>query len=137
MPAASAIDTLKAVLDQISPQDNWEARAVAGIHDELDALQMNIAMHVLKQNRPPDNPVINTPPRTSRAIALARDAAMRPSLAAMTVAVRLLRQALRASPPLPAFAILRREISAMPSLAGGDTIHIGSFIVLMIFPAIH
>ena len=96
--AASAIETLKLVLDQISPQDNWEARAAAGIHDELDALQMNIAVQVLKQNRLPDNLVINTDPRASRAIAVARDAAMRPSLAAMTVAVRLLRQALMAQP---------------------------------------
>lgn len=32
---ASVLDTLKPVLDQSVPQDIWEARAVAGIHDEL------------------------------------------------------------------------------------------------------
>jgi glutamate dehydrogenase len=85
-----AIEPLRAASAAIPPQGAWGARAVAAIDDDLAALQARLAIQVLAGGISAAELLGRCGPAGGRAVALAREAAAMPELAAATVALRAL-----------------------------------------------
>ena len=85
-----AIDPLHAASIAIPPQGAWGARAVAALDDDLAALQARLAAQVLAGGISAAALLERCGPAGGRAVALAREAAAMPDLAAATVALRAL-----------------------------------------------
>jgi glutamate dehydrogenase len=85
-----AIDPLRAASAAIPPQGDWGARAVAALDDDLAALQARLTAQVLAGGISAAALLERCGPAGGRAVALAREAAAMPDLAAATVALRAL-----------------------------------------------
>jgi glutamate dehydrogenase len=92
------IETLRATVAAIPPSGAWGARAVAALDDDLAGLQARLAAQVLALGVTGAALLDRCGPAGGRAVALAREAAAMPDLAAATVAVRALHGVLPASP---------------------------------------
>jgi glutamate dehydrogenase len=84
------IDPLRASVAAIPPRGAWGARAVAALDDDLAWLQGKLAAQVLAGGLTAPVLLENTGEAGKRAVALGREAAAMPDLAAATVAVRAL-----------------------------------------------
>jgi glutamate dehydrogenase len=85
-----AIDLLRAAVAAIPPRGAWGARAVAALDDDLASLQGRLAAQVLSGGLTAYALLVRTGVAGTRAVALAREAAAKPDLAAATVALRAL-----------------------------------------------
>jgi glutamate dehydrogenase len=85
-----AIDPLRAAVAAIPPRGAWGARAVAALDDDLAALQGRLAAQVLAGGITARALLERGGEAGGRAVALAREAAAMPDLAAATVALRAL-----------------------------------------------
>jgi glutamate dehydrogenase len=86
-----AIDPLRAAVAAIPPRGAWGARAVAALDDDLASLQARLSAEVLAGGITARTLLERSGEGGRRAVALAREAAAMPDLAAATVAVRALR----------------------------------------------
>jgi glutamate dehydrogenase len=87
------IEALRATVAAILPQGSWGARAVAALDDDLAGLQARLAAKAFAEGIDITALLERAGPAGGRAVALAREAASLPDLAAATVAVRALRGA--------------------------------------------
>jgi glutamate dehydrogenase len=85
-----AIDALRNAVAAIPPRGAWGARAVAALDDDLASLQASLAAEVLAGGITARALLDRSGGAGQRAVALAREAAAMPDLAAATVAVRAL-----------------------------------------------
>jgi glutamate dehydrogenase len=85
-----AIDPLRAAVAAIPPRGAWGARAVAALDDDLASLQGRLAGQVLAGGIDARTLLERSGAAGGRAVALAREAAAMPDLAAATVALRAL-----------------------------------------------
>jgi glutamate dehydrogenase len=85
-----AIDSLRAAVAAIPPRGAWGARAAAALDDDLASLQGRLAAAVLCEGIDARTLLDRTGAAGGRAVALAREAAAIPDLAAATVALRAL-----------------------------------------------
>jgi glutamate dehydrogenase len=85
-----AIDPLRAAIAAIAPRGAWGARAVAALGDDLASLQFRLAGQVLAGGLTASALLASSGEAGARAVALAREAAAMPDLAAATVALRAL-----------------------------------------------
>jgi glutamate dehydrogenase len=85
-----AIEALRAAVAAIPPRGAWGARAVAALDDDLAALQARLATQVLAGGIDARTLLARGGPAGGRAVALAKEAAAMPDLAAATVALRAL-----------------------------------------------
>ncbi len=85
-----AIDPLRAAVAAIPPRGAWGARAVAALDDDLAGLQGRLAAQVLASGLTAQALLEGSGEAGRRAVALAREAAAMPDLAAATVALRAL-----------------------------------------------
>jgi glutamate dehydrogenase len=88
--AGFGIDPLRAAVAAIPPRGAWGARAVAALDDDLASLQGRLAAQVLAGGIDAPTLLERSGAAGSRAVALAREAAAMPDLAAATVALRAL-----------------------------------------------
>jgi glutamate dehydrogenase len=88
--ASFGIDPLRASVAAIPPRGAWGARAVAALDDDLASLQGRLAAQVLAGGIDAPTLLERSGAAGSRAVALAREAAAMPDLAAATVALRAL-----------------------------------------------
>ena len=94
-----AIDPLRASVAAIPPRGAWGARAVAALDDDLESLQGKLATQVLASGLTARALLDNSGEAGNRAVALAREAAAMPDLAAATVALRALHAVVSTPPP--------------------------------------
>jgi glutamate dehydrogenase len=85
-----AIDMLRAAVAAIPPRGAWGARAIAALDDDLASLQGRLAARVLSDGITAGGLLAHAGEAGIRAVALAREAAAMPDLAAATVALRAL-----------------------------------------------
>jgi glutamate dehydrogenase len=95
--ASFGIDPLRASVAAIPPRGAWGARAVAALDDDLAALQGRLAAQVLAGGIDAPTLLERGGAAGGRAVALAREAAAMPDLAAATVALRALHGAVPAA----------------------------------------
>jgi glutamate dehydrogenase len=88
---AFAIEALRGAVAAIPAQGPWGARAAAALSDDLSALQSEFAARALEGGIDAAALLARTGAVGVRAVALAREAAAMPDLAAATVATRALR----------------------------------------------